>query len=183
MAAGDGLVSMKPTSIAHSGTSASINADGGVDFTAVTELSLNGVFTSDYDNYLVVLGYDCSVDTVALQIRLRVSGADATAANYARQYLQASGTSVGALRLTGATNWAVAGGDVENGETIHIYGAFLAQPTAYRHVSTNSYTSGQDREILDNAGTHSLSTSYDGFTLFPDTGSITGNIHVFGYEE
>jgi hypothetical protein len=70
MAAGDGLVSMTPSSIAHSGTSASINADGGVDFTAVTELSLNGVFTSDYDNYLIVMRF---TDTTAIWLLLQVA--------------------------------------------------------------------------------------------------------------
>ena len=38
-------------------------------------------------------------------------------------------------------------------------------------------------EILDRATTHSLSTSYDGITIYPTANAITGTIHVFGYEE
>ena len=48
-----GMVLLKPTSIAHSGTSASIGANGQVTFTAVTSLSLNGVFSADFDNFLL----------------------------------------------------------------------------------------------------------------------------------
>jgi hypothetical protein len=74
MAAGDGLVIMTPTSIAHAGTSASINADGGVDFTAVTSLSLNGVFTSAHDNYLIVIRYVAASGDPRTRLRLRTAG-------------------------------------------------------------------------------------------------------------
>ena len=183
MAAGDGLVSMKPTSIAHSGTSASINADGGVDFTAVTSLSLNGVFTSEIDNYLIVMqhiGSSAGQDLVSM--RLRAAGSDDSGSNYTAQSLYASSTTVAAGRGT-VTSLYVANTDNthSNGVQFHMYGPALAQPTAARSVSVES-TSGA--VLNDYANTHSLSTSYDGFTLLvasPD--SITGQVHVFGYEE
>ena len=180
MAAGDGLVSMTPSSIAHSGTSASINADGGVDFTAVTSLSLNGVFTSEIDNYLIVCDSDASTD-LGLRSRLRVSGSDASGSNYTRQYLYADGTSRVGLRdsttfgqfsYVSAANWS--------GFHLHMYGPALAQPTAYRSVTVAGYLGGY---IEDSAITHSLSTAYDGITIYTSTGNITGNVHVFGYEE
>ena len=185
MAAGDGLVSMAPTSIAHSGTSASINADGGVDFSAVTSLSLNGVFTSDYDNYLIVVNHYVSNTTGnwRMWIRLRASGTDATAANYTSQRLSADGTTKGAQRLTSQTEFFLgqSSATLRSADTIHMYGPALSQPTAARNV--NVYGSS-NATIFDLANTHSLSTSYDGFTLIPETGAeFTGTIHVFGYEE
>ena len=182
MAAGDGLIVMTPTSIDVTGTSGSINADGGVDFTAVTALSLNGVFTSEYDNYCVFIRCDASANDLGVSVRLRVSGSDASGTNYARQYLAATGSGTQADRFTGQTGFAFPIGSVENGEMIHIYGPCLAQPTAFRSVDSSSYFSG-NISILDNAGTHSLSTSYDGISFILASGNITGAVTVFGYEE
>ena len=186
MAAGDGLISMKPTSITHAGTSASINADGGVDFTAVTSLSLNGVFTSDYDNYLVVIrGQNDGVTDASTSIRLRAAGSDASGANYVRQFLNVDSTTVSGRRDTGQTNWnqpVVFYSDTadQGGVAMHIYGPYLAQPTAARTVNANAYLGAY---LLDHAYTHSLSTSYDGFTMAVTGSTATGTVHVFGYEE
>jgi hypothetical protein len=181
MAAGDGLISMTPSSIAHSGTSATINADGGVDFTAVTSLSLNGVFTSDYDNYLVVMLNEASV-TNNTSIQMRAAGSNATGSNYAWQYLDANGTTVDGNRFTSQTSarFSNQAASIKNGFQVAIYGPFLAQPTAGRSVTAYGQNSAQ---IFDIAWTHSLSTSYDGFTIATSANNITGNIHVFGYEE
>lgn len=183
MAAGDGLISMKPSSIAHSGTSASINSDGGVDFTAVTSLSLNGVFTSAYDNYLIVLNGYGSADT-GTNFRLRAAGSDASgASDYVFQYLLASGSAT----PSGARDSAQTFGRIGNlmttqrsGIQVHIYGPYLAQATAWRSVTVDGLSSGR---IQDFANTHDLSTSYDGFTIYPNSGDFTGTVHVFGYEE
>ena len=182
MAAGDGLISMTPSSIAYSGTSATINADGGVDFSAVTSLSLNGVFTGDYDNYLIVIACTASADWNNIQLRLRAAGSDASGTNYVWQYLSADSTTAGGGRLTSANAAHIASADdaLYNGTNIHLYGPYLAQPTAMRGVNVVSYGNAAMQDV---AATHSLSTSYDGVTLFPQSGNITGNIHVFGYEE
>ena len=179
MAAGDGLISMTPTSVAHSGTSASINADGGVDFSAVTSLSLNGVFTSDYDNYLIVIAASATT-AIDFTLRLRSSGSDASGSNYTYQYLLANGSSASAARTSSATSGIFANADNTQSSGYHlaIYGPYLAQPTAYRCVDAYGREGGR---MYNFAGTHSLSTSYDGITFAG--GTFTGMVHVFGYEE
>jgi hypothetical protein len=183
MAAGDGLVSMAPTSIAYSGTSAGINADGGVDFSAVTSLSLNGVFTSAYDNYLVVFGPIAGSTGVNVFMRYRASGSDnSTASSYTYQLLQANSTFTnGAFRESQSyQRIADPSATQRSGYSYHIYGPYLAQPTAFRCTSIRDYSSAT---IDDWAGTHNQSTSYDGFTIYVASGNFTGTIHVFGYEE
>ena len=183
MAAGDGLISMTPTSIAHSGTSATINSDGGVDFSAVTSLSLNGVFTSDYDNYLVVTNFVTSSNSFLGRLRLRDSGSDNTASNYAFQYLDVSETSITGARSTSQNfSYFHLGGNYMSGVTAHFYGPALAQPTAWRTI-TNKGDSVAPSQWFDSANTHSASTSFDGFTIYHASVDFTGNIHVFGYEE
>ena len=182
MAAGDGLVTMTPTSVDHSGTSASINADGSVDFSAVTSLSLNGVFTSGFDNYLIVFRGTVSANE-SLRFKLRAAGTDTTGTNYVRQYLQASGSSApNGARSAAQDNaiWGEGFAQQRIGCHWHVYGPALAQPTAVRVVSAMDELSAS---IIDSAVTHSLSTSYDGITLYVVADNFTGSVVVFGYEE
>lgn len=184
MAAGDGLIVMQPTSIvvAGAGSSASINSDGGVDFTAVTSLSLNGVFVSGIDNYLIVIRDKASAANPGIYGRLRASGTDATGSNYIQQHLRADNTTVAGGRSAAQSYFELAqsSSTTESGDVNHVYGPFLAQPTAFRSVSAWGLSSAY---IYDVAATHSLSTSYDGITIYPASNNITGNIVVFGYEE
>lgn len=170
---------MRPTSIvvAGAGSSASIRADGGVDFATATSLSLNGVFTAAYDNYMIVVRGNASTAS-AFSYRLRASGTDATGSNYVRQYIYANNTSVVGSRDT-LTAFAAVVGDSSTPtcETQYLYGPALAQPTALRQVTVDPRSSAS---IVDAANTHSLSTSYDGWTFFLTSGNATGTITVYG---
>lgn len=182
MAAGDGLIIMEPTSIAYSGTSASINDNGGVDFSSVTSLSLDGVFTSDYGNYLVVAELQGDVTGAYLQARLRAAGTDnSTASSYVRQRLDANNTTIQSDNITGnLTHILRELSAITSGCELYVYGPALIQPTAMRSVTVGGRNGGW---ISDLATTHNQSVSYDGFTIYPTSGIITGNVQVFGYGE
>ncbi len=179
-AAKPGMVLLTPTSIAHSGTSASIGANGQVTFTAVTSLSLNGVFSATYDNYVVSIRYENTTGHQETDLRLRASGTDATGSNYTSQLLQANSTTVSAARYTSRSSMFVGfqSDEQRSGETLYLYGPYLAQPTAARNVNVMGRTGGY---IVDYASTHSLSTAYDGFTLFGENSyALDGALQVYG---
>jgi hypothetical protein len=179
-----GLHIMTPTSIvvAGSGSTASIRPDGGVDFATATSLSLNGVFTSAYDDYMIVIRHVGSSGTATtIDMRFRASGTDASGSNYTRQFIFAGGTTISGDRAT--STLARIGSIVStqrSGHTLFAYGPALAQPTAARAVSVEGTDNAR---ILDCAFTHSVSTAYDGFTLIPVSGSFTGMVTVYGYAQ
>jgi hypothetical protein len=172
---------VEPSSIAFAGTSAAIVGNGSVTFSAVTSLSLNGVFSSTYDNYMVVVRYSQTGGggfDGPVFFRLRASGTDATAANYTHQLLEANDSSVSAARTSSATNGAMGRyeDDVYGGQCLFIYGPSITQPTAFRNLS-----GWGDLRISDSATTHSLSTVYDGLTIYlSGSGDITGRVAVYG---
>lgn len=175
--AGEPAELIKPTGIANTGGSASIGTNGQVTFSGVTSLSLNGCFTADFDNYVVSIGATI-VTAENLFFRLRASGSDATGSNYTYQAIEASSTSVSASRsssqsgvLLGALYPAA-----PSGVSLSVYGSYLAQPTALRSVSGLTANSAY---MQDFAATHSLSTAYDGFTIYI-TNAITGKLAVYG---
>jgi hypothetical protein len=179
----NGLVVMTPTSIVSTGTgnSSSINSDGSVTFASCATLSLNGVFTSSYDNYIIALRGDVG-GFVALEARLRASGTDNSTANsYVRQGLYASGTSVTASRTTTTfTRLGNVDSTQKYGITTYLFGPYLAQPTAIRSVGSLDLSSAY---IEDYASTHNQSTAYDGITIYPSASTFEGLVTVFGFNQ
>lgn len=179
----NGLVTMTPTSIASTGTgnSSSINTNGSVTFSTCAALSLNGVFTSSYDNYMVTLRSSASLNPI-IYMRFRASGTDnSTTASYVSQLLEGAANSVLGSRTTAQEGWfAYSSSTQRSGATGYFLGPNLAQATAWR--STSLY--GVNNAVIhDMAGTHSEATSYDGFTLYPVTGSFTGLVTVYGFNQ
>jgi len=172
-----GMVLLTPTSIAYTGTSASIGTNGSVEFTASLSLSLNGVFSADYDNYIIAQsGYGSSNTNTRYMLRTTT---DENGSNYTRQFLQANGSTVAGNRAT-ETNALLGGFNsaLGNGTVVYVYGPFLAQPTAFR---SNVVASNSGALLQDCATTHSLPNSYTGITLFGDpTAYLTGSISVYG---
>jgi len=170
-----GLEIVTPTSIANSDGSASA-AGGQVTFSAVSSVSVNNCFSSTYDNYLLNILTVGSVSNY-LDFRLRVAGTDATGANY--NYAQViNGTPTTSAGNTFTRISAQETTD-SNAATAVIYRPFLAERTVglsdgYNPIQWN----------FSWAFAHTLTTSYDGFTLFAEggVGTITGNVRVYGYK-
>jgi hypothetical protein len=176
-----GMVLLTPTSIAYTGTSASIGTNGSVEFTACSVLSLNGVFSADYDNYMVGMRITSTSSDTNLNLRLRVGGVDnATGSSYTLQSLGVNGTSLagtGRNSNTFASPFGFVSTTARDGLSAFFYGPFLAQPTAMRQISAFAYANAL---IYDTAITHNQSTSYDGFTLIGQTSAVTGLVSVYG---
>lgn len=176
-----GLKLIVPSSVAGSGVS--VSASGKVSFTAATTININGVFSSTYDNYLVVIRHSSSGNP-AIDLRMRLSGTDDSGNNYNWQRLIAENTTVAGARSTSQNVVKVgySSSAARSGDHVYIYGPALAQPTATRNVNVRGLSSAS---IGDIAGTHSLSTAYDGFTLLGDAGTVdlTGALTIYGLSQ
>jgi hypothetical protein len=167
-----------PSSVVTAGTgsSATVSALGSVEFTSCE--TLNGVFSSGYDNYMLVVRHVANTGSNGTVLRLRVGGTDASGSNYTRQYIEANSTTVSAARDTTTSARVTNISDLQRGgDTIYVYGPNLAQPTAFRNVGVSTFGSAG---ILDYASTHSLSTAYDGFTYGPGANNMSGRVAVYG---
>jgi len=178
------MMLIKPSSVAKTGASstATINTAGSVDFTLCATLSLNNVFSSEYDNYMVFVRHVLNTATgVDMYLRFRSSGLDATGSNYVDQYLLAASTSVSGARTTSSVFvWGQSWGTQRDGSSIYLYGPALAQPTAMRSCAVIGESSAR---LRDDAGTHSLSAPYDGITLYPSSSTFSGRVAVYGMRQ
>jgi hypothetical protein len=141
---------------------------------------LNGCFTADFNNYVVAYNISSSSDR-GVAMRFRASGSDASGSDYVWQLLQAESTTVEGSRATSQSSGRIYYTDVieESANNIAVYGPYLAQPTAYRSVVTG-FRDGAG--LYNFAGTHSLSTSYDGLTFITisPVAGVTGKLAVYG---
>lgn len=181
----NGLVTMTPTSIASTGTgnSSSINTNGSVTFSSCATLSLNGVFTSSYDNYMIIVRWVSTASTVTGYLRFRASGTDnSTASSYVAQKLATvGGSTLSAARTTSNQAECFAtSNDQRDGATFFVFGPQLAQETAFRCTVVNSNGSAC---LFDFAGTHNQTTSYDGITFICGANAVTGLITVYGFNQ
>lgn len=173
-----GLNLVTPTSVANPGGTSSLNG-GALTFTTVNSISLNGVFTSAFDNYRMVWRIDPSAN-VNTSLRLRASGSDITSADY--DWARVSSTYGGVANQTGADN-ATSFGITSTGASTLVslgssdfIGPNLAEPTGFS--STTSFEGSAGLYV----GTFFANTVADGFTITPGSGNISGSIRVYGYQ-
>jgi len=175
-----GLNPVAPTSIANSGGSASTTGRT-VSYSGVTSISLNGVFSTGFDDYMILFDQMIgNTNPTEFTLRLRVGGADSSGANYfgALVFSTFAGT-LGILSNSGGTSFIRfinATPTIKLGMNTLVQSPFLSEITSITHQGSRVETGGQ---IM---GHHSAATSYDGFTIL-STGpaTLTGTIRVYGY--
>lgn len=174
-----GLVPMIPSSVA--GTGVSLAPNGLVSFTTATAVSVNGCFNSDFDYYAATLHITATSTGNAKTFRMRLAGTDnSTSSSYSSQYQNNSSTSV--TTANAANTSGVLNSGLGSGEDFLIldFGApALALPT-FVFSRGASYVSTATAMPMT-ATRHNQSTAYDGFSIIPGAGNITGTIRVYGY--
>lgn len=168
---------IKPDSVTYSGTSAYIADSGQIIFTSITSLSINGCFGPEFNNYVILCQLTEGGANTGWNYMLRSGTTNASGANYTRQRIYATSTTIGANRSTGQTSAFFAGtGTLTSGFALYMYGPYLSQPTSSRSIVIRG--AGTGVEIDETVATHSLSSSYDGWTMEGNTSS--GSLQVYG---
>ena len=143
-----------------------------VTFTGVSSVSLNGCFTGEYDNYhvSVLATGSASTDTA---LRLRASGTDTSTGynlmfNYSSRTTGLDRTRIGRVNAAPACLFAT-----------DIYAPFIATATIGQSENVNgASTVSAEAYGWQQTG----STSFDGFTIYPESGTFTGTVSVYGYK-
>jgi len=154
---------------------------------SVSSLSVNDVFSATYTAYRIIFDLAYSGAAVTTNMRLRVSDADTSTGVYRRQISYAYGSSLSAERGLNETSWA--GVNFSNTTTANanttnnfeIYNPFQSKNTTA--MTQRLYTPEGNIELQTYGFGINNSTSYTGFTLIPDSGTINGTVTVLAYKE
>ncbi len=180
-----GLNLVTPTSIANSGGSASLSG-GQITFSGVSSVSFNGVFTTTYDNYFMIYrSITFSATDETIRCRLRNAGADYTGTAYSSNTLRASSGAVSsASNPPGNTQWDMAQVTTPQQDRTIFVATIMSPKIATKTVGfSDSYGifAGATNQIHYNNLTQEEG-SYDGFSLYPQSGTFGGILRIYGYQ-
>ena len=179
-ASASGLVPVVPTSVAVGSGSGSFDATTGtVTFSGASSVSLNGVFTGTYANYVIVNTVVCATGGVYGTFRVRAAGTDVSTSTYKYGQSFVNATAAGfEVGSASATNMQITTLGTTSGQIIiYINSPFLA-------VETGLFANAQGNTTFTAAfGLQTGSTSFDGFTFGSASSTITGKLTVFGIKQ
>jgi hypothetical protein len=161
-----------------------------VSFSAATSaspVSVADVFTSDYDDYRVVLKYTATASDFTT-FQFLNSGGVVSGSLYRGQVTRSYGTTVDAVSNFNASSW---------GNFAYSYGTSTSYSTLSCDIvspNLNTPSSATTNFYCDNAGSsvnfvmnggfmYSAQGVMTGFRIYPNSGNITGSISVYGYRK
>jgi hypothetical protein len=178
-----GLNLLIPSSVAVGSGSGSVSATGTVTFSGASSVSINDVFSATYDNYLVNLYYDLSTGTnVDVNWRGRTAGTDNSTANYNIQDIRVTTTSVTSVRATGQTSGKIGLADTLNPNMAQLL-IFSPNKVAKTVLITNTFCPNAGARYEDAKNLFNATTAFDGITIIPSAGNMTGSISCYGYNQ
>jgi len=179
---GFGLILIKPSSVVGS----TDNGKGTVTFSGSSAVSLNNVFSSTYDHYVIMTSTTGSTSTQSLNIRMRAAGSDNSSSNYYGKQYGGNSDQAGitANEVNAYTHMPIGAATTghQNTAEISVRNPFSnsIKTTMYAGVPFSDGTNGR---VYTYGVSLSVTTSYDGFTIYPASGTITGTISVYGYNK
>ena len=176
-----GLQQIVPTSIARGASgSASVNAGGAVTFTGTESISLNGVFSSAFDNYRFQLQVSAISSFPLLNVRFRDGSGDVSSALYS--YRVENGSSLGgAAGVTGARTQTLG---LITGDTLGeaFAGSYdVVNPNLALKTMMIGAGTVQVGNHMPSTNAFNATTQLSGFSILSSEGTITGTIRIYGY--
>lgn len=152
-------------------------------FTGASSVSVNNCFTSTYTSYKLIIRVTTSSDQVAL--RMRVSGTDSTTGYYSVNYdMYSSNSAISSTVVQSNAAYSLVGNQSSFNE-FNIFQPNVASQTfmtgtgaRYESSTPRAESTGTNYKIV-----HSPATAYDGFTIYPLSGTMTGHYTIYGFNK
>lgn len=151
-------------------------------FSAASPVNVDDVFDAAlFDDYRLILRASGSTN-ILCGFKMRAAGADSTSGYSDTRTAYWSNTGNITTETLGTDEWnmILCGSGQPCLTVMDISSPALAEATvAYGTIAGYYNTTGRLNCI--NSGIHTPATAYDGFSLTPDTGTLTGRWRLYGY--
>ena len=151
--------------------------------TASNSVTADGVFTSSYTNYLLLVNYTIS-GAGQLRIKLRTGGTSAST-NYNFQTVEGNASSLTTSTAASQTSYLVGafGSGLDAGSNVQLFGPQLAKATTIMVGNTGANGALTAPLYEQWYGNHSTATAYDGVEIFTNGTNWTGVYAIYGYSK
>jgi len=180
---GVGLVPIIPTSVTNvGGTSSYSSVTGKITFNAITDLKIQGIFSSAFDSYKLyfVLRPSASMEP---RVRLLVGSTAQTASQYAWSGISTSGGATQVFGGSGIDYFPIAAGvsGFTHSADFDIVNARDATATTGMRYWYSGFTTNWQNVL--NSGGYNVLSAVDGFNLYSTSAAtLTGHVMVYGYK-
>jgi hypothetical protein len=181
-----GLAKIVPSSVTVGSGTGSASALGTVTFSGCSSVSLNGVFSSAYNNYKVLVNVNSidSTGTNIIYLRFGTSGTPNTNTDYSLKgfyvdttastwLLQDNASAAFITTIPNATG-------TEMVATLDVLNPFISQYTHFTGTGTGGRGYANTRYNAY-TGQFENTTSFTDFVILPAANNITGTIQIYGY--
>jgi hypothetical protein len=155
---------------------------GANSFAATTAVSIDNIFTSEFDFYRIVCTFVADSSAVNVSLRLRLGGVDTAGSGYTFNFLRNTGTSVGGTQNTAASGWRVG-----VARTTHTSFTSITLANPFKSGSRKNYLfhefnqDGSTTETNVGGGYNPITTAHDGFKFYAESANnLTGSLKVYG---
>lgn len=168
-----GLNLVIPTSV----TGGTVSTNGQIALSSATTVTIDGVFSSSYANYLIIASTNTTSTGSLNSIQLRSGGSTTAGSGYFSSHFYHDLSTTGIVNATnGGSAWALRS-VAPSAYSITLLNPFAATPT----MATGTYIA--PASTLNSTGTfgahHNGNTSFDGLVF--NCTSATGTIRIYGY--
>lgn len=150
-------------------------------FTSVTAVNINGVFTSTYANYRIIVQIGAGSTNADMETRLRSAGTDETGSVY-RVSIDSLNDSSSPTRttFTSPSTTQIRTSNIGTG-TNAMVAMDICRPQVATPTAITFSALGRDAYYHGAAGVQN-NTQYDAITFYTTSGTFSGNVRVYGYE-
>ena len=180
-----GLIQVIHSSVAVGSGYGSFDANGAVTFSGASSISINGIFSSTYDNYRIVLNL-VSSSQIDLGLRFRTGSDDTGGTNQARTVVWGNDGGSSGTSSVNATGLIIGWGQSTKEGTypLDISNPNLAKNTNVSGAVAVGYSTSTNFITAIVGGQQQTVTQYTGLTIYNFAGSAnhTGTFRVYGYK-
>jgi hypothetical protein len=172
-----GLLSIIPSAVTVSSGTASVSADGTINFSGVSSFTLDNIFSSTYGNYRLVMSFTSSAALTDLTLQWRAGGVTGTGNhNWGYAYLAAGSWTV---TTDTVSNYALFFGST--GETGNKISCDIYSPTDSTVRTGFSGLAARNRNVGIISGENQVNSAIDGMLISTTSGTISGKLKIYGY--
>jgi hypothetical protein len=148
--------------------------------TASTELTLDGVFTASFRNYLLVADGTFANSDQGVNLRFRTSGSDNTTSNYSRSSIHNSAISGPTREYSTGQNTMQIGGSGDSAFQTRVM-FYAPQIAARTFVQSETQGWGTTASYFYwNQGQFATTTQFDGFKIYAASGTTSLTYRLYG---
>ena len=149
-------------------------------FSAVSSQSVSNIMTDTYVFYRILINFVASVDNINLNLRFRENVTDKTTSYQSRGFF--AGATTGSW-ADATDRCIIANTTNDTGRrSISVQDLGRLNAGAACYILGTSFDASNDRWRSNGARNYGM-TNATGFTIYPDSGTITGTVRIYGCNE